>query len=394
MINQPNELERLFAKPEWTAEEAQWLLNFLEDTDATELKEFMQRLFLEDLENSKVIDPVLSEKLLGKIQQKIIADQKQERAKLMRLWTLRLAAACFVSFLVLSTYLWVKNNSKQPIAQTQPAKEPYKNDVAPGGDKAILTLANGSTVVLNDAQNGTLAQQGNTKVIKLNGKLGYNAASGSGTSEILYNTVSTPRGGQYQVELPDGSMVWLNAASSLRFPTSFAGKERRVEITGEVYFEIAKNKAMPFIVSVNGAEVHVTGTHFNVMAYNEEASLETTLLEGAVNFVKGGNNTILKPGQQSQLTKNGQLKTVNDVDVIKVMAWKNGYFNFGGSDFEMIARQLSRWYDVEVVYDRKIDDLFYAEIPRNTMLSDVLKALELTGKIHFKIEGRRIVVMP
>jgi transmembrane sensor len=394
LINQPKELERLFAKPEWTAEEAQWLLNFLEDTDATELKELMQRLFLEDLENSKVIDPVLSEKLLGKIQQKIIADQKQVKVKLMRLWTLRLAAACFVSFLVLSTYLWIKNNSKQPITQTQPAKEPYKNDVAPGGDKAILILANGSTVVLNDAQNGTIAQQGNTKVIKLNGKLSYNAASGSGTNEILYNTVSTPRGGQYEVELPDGSMVWLNAASSLRFPTSFAGKERRVQITGEVYFEIAKDKAMPFIVSVNGAEVHVIGTHFNVMAYSEETSLETTLLEGAVNFVKEGNSTILKPGQQSQLTKNGQLKTVNDVDLIKVMAWKNGYFNFGGSDFEMIARQLSRWYDVEVVYERKIDDLFYAEIPRNTMLSDVLKALELTGKVHFKIEGRRIVVMP
>jgi ferric-dicitrate binding protein FerR (iron transport regulator) len=194
--------------------------------------------------------------------------------------------------------------------------------------------------------------------------------------------------------LPDGSQVWLNAASSLRFPTTFAGKERRVEITGEVYFEVAKNKAMPFIVSVYGAEIQVLGTHFDVMAYNDEPAFKTTLLEGSVKFVKDGNYTMLKPGQQSQLTKSGQLKVVSNVNLTTEVAWKNGFFDFEGLNFETIARQLSRWYNVEVIYDKKIDDLFYAEIPRNTKLSDVLKALELTGKVHFEIEGTKIIVLP
>jgi ferric-dicitrate binding protein FerR (iron transport regulator) len=253
-------------------------------------------------------------------------------------------------------------------------------------------LADGSTIILDNVQNGTLAQQGNTKVIKEDGKLAYNLTS-TGINEVLYNTISTPRGGQYQVDLPDGSRVWLNAASSLHFPTAFVGKERRVEITGEAYFEVAKNKAQPFIVSVNGAEVQVLGTHFNVMAYNDENAIKTTLLEGSVKFVNGSTSSLLKPGQQSQLSENGQVKVVSNVDVDAVTAWKNGNFDFQGEDIETVMRQLSRWYNVDVVYRNKPDELFYAEIPRNTKLSDVLKALELTGKLRFGIEGKKIIVM-
>lgn len=302
------------------------------------------------------------------------------------------AAACIIGLLVLGALVWFRNDAKKEIAEKKSGNKAFKNDVAPGGDKAILKLADGSTIRLDEAQNGALAQQGNTKVIKLNGKLNYNASSV--TNEVLYNTISTPRGGKYQIELPDGTEVWLNAASSLRFPTAFVKKDRRVEITGEAYFEVAKNKAMPFIVSVNGSQVQVLGTHFDVMAYNDEASLKTTLLEGAVKFVKGLAVTTLKPGQQSQLLKSGQVKVADGVNVDEVVAWKNGMFDFNGADIGTVIRQLTRWYEVDVVYDQTIDDLFYAKISRSTNLSEVLRLLELTGKVHFEINGRRIIVKP
>lgn len=218
--------------------------------------------------------------------------------------------------------------------------------------------------------------------------------SDSGGDKVLYNTISTPRGGQYQVVLADGSSVWLNSESFLRFPTDFMGKERRVEISGEAYFEIVKNKAMPFVVSINGAEVQVLGTHFNVKAYKDETLLKTTLLEGSVKFVAGHTTLTLKPGQQSQLKEDGDVNVLSGVDVDKVVAWKNGYFDFDGEDLATITKQLSRWYDIEVIGTGKIDDRFYAEIPRNTKLSDVLHALELTGKVHFLIDGKKVMVKP
>ena len=302
------------------------------------------------------------------------------------------SAACIIGVLALAAILWFRSDLKNEIAQLKSNNRPFKNDIPPGRDKAILKLADGSTIVLDDAKNGALAQQGNTRVIKLNGKLNYNAASG--TNKVLYNTISTPLGGKYQIELPDGSHVWLNAASSLRFPTAFAGTERKVEMTGEAYFEVARNNAMPFIVSVNGAQVQVLGTHFNVMAYSDEAAVKTTLLEGAVRFVKDNVTNTLKPGQQSQLLKSGEVKIADGVDVDDVVAWKNGMFNFQGADIGTVSRQLARWYEVEVVYDKTIDDFFYAKIPRSTKLSEVLNLLELTEKVHFEINGRRVTVKP
>ena len=171
-------------------------------------------------------------------------------------------------------------------------------------------------------------------------------------------------------------------------------KERRVEITGEAYLEVSKNRDKPFIVTVNNAEVQVLGTHFNINSYNDEDDVKTTLLEGSVKFVNGGNANILKPGQQSQLTKDGAVKVVSDVDVDKVVAWKNGFFHFESAGIETIMRQLSRWYDVEIEYKGKTDDLFIAEMRRNIKLSDALKALELTGRVRFEIEGKKIIVMP
>ncbi len=315
--------------------------------------------------------------------------------KRAKLFTLRrvAAAVAIIGLLFIATYLLNNRKDKNAIAKTGTKEKPYKNDVPPGGNKAILTLADGSTIVLDEAQNGNLAQQGNTKVIKLDGKLAYNATN-AGTGEILYNTISTPRGGQYQVELPDGSKVWLNAASSLHFPTAFAGKERRVEISGEAYFEIAKNKSMPFIVSVNNAEIQVLGTHFNVMAYNDEDAVKTTLLEGAIKFASDNNSSLLKPGQQVQLTKERQLKVVSNVDVDEVVAWKNGMFHFEYATLGTVTRQLARWYDVDIVNQNKnIKDLFVVEMPRSSKLSDVLRVLELTGNIKFEIEGKKIIVL-
>ena len=258
-------------------------------------------------------------------------------------------------------------------------------------NKAVLTLADGSSILLDDYKDGTVVDQGNARVIKTNGTLNYDA-TGITSKRILFNTVSTPHGGQYQVELSDGSRVWLNSASSLRYPTAFTGSERRVELTGEGYFEVAQNKSKPFIVALRNANVRVLGTHFNVMAYNNEPGLATTLLEGSVDFISNGVNQILKPGQQSCLYRTGELKIYDSINVNKVLSWKNGKFDFEGEDIRSVGRQLERWYDVDFSYQVKANDLFYAQIPLQTSLKDVLKILEMTGRIHFKQDGRSVTV--
>ena len=303
-----------------------------------------------------------------------------------------IAAACLVGLLLFGAYQWFGKDSKKEMA-VQPGVAPSATqDVLPGGDKAVLTLADGTRIILDEATNGTLAKQGTAKIIKIDGKLAYAAERKGG--EVLYNTITTPKGGQYQVELADGSQVWLNANSSLRFPTAFVGGERRVEITGEAYLEVAKNTAKPFFVNVVGSEIQVLGTHFNVMAYNDEPALRTTLLEGAVRFVHNNQGSMLRPGQQSVLKKDGQVQVENDVDIENVMAWKNGKFSFQGVDVGTLTRQLARWYDVEIVYNKPVSELFYAKFSRNIKLSDALKALELTGKVRFAIDGRKIIVEP
>lgn len=379
MEYQKHKLQQILNRREWTPEDKQYMLEYLETTGATELEELMQEQFRTA---NKMIDPVLKEEMLNNIHDKIVYRRK---------WPYRfMAAATFTGLLVLAFYIF-----KHPQQPTVVATQPYKTiPIKPGTEKAILTLADGSNITLDDAANGTLASQGTTSVLKLNGKLSYTSAGKS--KAIGYNTISTPRGKPYQIELPDGSQVWLNAASSLRFPTAFTGKERRVEITGEAYFEIAKNTAMPFFVKVKDAEVQVLGTHFNIMAYDEEDVVKTTLLQGAVRFVSTNSSLLLEPGQQSQLGKNGQVKIERSVNLSDVMAWKNGSFHFGSENIKVVMRQLSRWYDIDIEYQdngTELKDQFYADIPRNTNLTDVLKVLELTGKVKFKTEGRKVIVM-
>ena len=310
-----------------------------------------------------------------------------------KFFTLSKVAAAII-LLIISTYIAYVLQAKKsiPITTLAANKTTIKEDVLPGGNKAILTLADGSTIILDSAKNGELAQQGNTKVLKLDGKLAYNAA-GAVAKEISYNTITTPAGGQYMIQLADGSEVWLNAASSLRFPTGFLGTERRVEVTGEAYFEVAKNKTMPFVVMVNGAEVKVLGTHFNIMAYKDEPVFKTTLLEGAVQLRLGNTVKILQPGQQALRNAAGEVKVIDGVNVENVVAWKNGLFHFEGEGIESVTRHLARWYDVEVVYTKQIMyDPLHAEFPRHTNLSDALKVLELAGSARFEIQGRKILV--
>ncbi len=353
----------------------------------------MEKLFETDVQNPEPIGRVAENRLRNVLKSIKKSESRQNRIpKIIRI-TRFAAAACIIGVIGVGIYIKTLSREKHDIVPAEVVAVKFKNDVLPGGSKAILQLADGTSIVLDTTPNGEVMQQGSTSIVKTDGILNYNVNTDN-KNEVLFNTISTPRGGQYQVVLPDGSKVWLNASSSIRFPTAFIGKERRVDITGEAYFEVARNKAMPFIVKANGSEIEVLGTHFNVMAYEDEGFLRTTLLEGAVKFTSNGNSAMLKPGQQSQLNINGQMKVLDDVDLEDVMAWKNGYFHFNGADFQATARQLSRWYDVDVICNKEVDDLLYADIPRNTKLSDVLTALELTGKIRFEITGKKVIVIP
>jgi transmembrane sensor len=304
------------------------------------------------------------------------------------------AAAAVLCAIALGSYLLL-NQRTLPIVETVPA-----HDVLPGGSKAMLTLGDGSTVTLDSTGNQVI-RQGNMAIYQGNGQLKYQREGGAST--VSFNTLTTPRGGQYQLLLPDGSRVWLNAASSLRYPTTFSDTGRLVELNGEAYFEIralsaavaGTNKKVPFRVKVNGMTVEVLGTEFNVHAYSDELKVTTTLINGKVKLVSSLETLLLQPGQQAALTGKGQLTLQPDADIEQAVAWKNGYFRFVKTDIRTVMQQLSRWYDVEVRYEDGLKPyLFGAIISRNNNISQVLNMLEATGEVHFKVEGRQVLVMP
>ncbi len=313
------------------------------------------------------------------------------------------AAAILLLFISAAIYRLIPaNTGGNGQAQADISAASIVTDLAPGGNRAILKLADGSAIILDSAANGMLTQQGNIKVEKLsNGLLAY-TIGGKQLSEndaAFYNTISTPRGGQYQVTLSDGTKVWLNAASSIRFPVLFAGNERKVEITGEAYFEVAKNISRPFKVKTSASEIEVLGTHFNVNAYDDEAAVKTTLLEGIVKVsvpVSAGKQAsrFLQPGQQSGITKDGNIAVLNNADTEEALAWKNGRFQFRSADIKSILRQISRWYDVDVVFKGNVNLHFTGQLNRDDYVSKVFEKLALTGEVHFKIEGKKIIVTP
>lgn len=335
----------------------------------------------------------------SKIEQTIAADKAKQTPVVplyKKMW-FRVGAAAVLIFLVSTTVFYFLYQKKEPMVVAQ--KENYTEqlkDIPPGSNNAILTLANGTTIVLDTAANGVLAQQGHIKVLKINGQITYNK-TGSVNGIPVYNTITTATGNQYQLILADGSKVWLNAASSIRFPAYFTGNERKVEITGEAYFEVAKNAEKPFKVEFNNqsggkGEIEVLGTHFNVNAYPDEEDVKTTLLEGSVKIKKANQVQMLSPGQQARITSNSiALKT--DIDVSQVVAWKNGFFLFNNTDIQMIMRQVARWYDVDAHFEGKIPrEGFTGKISRNVPLSKFLKILKLND-VNVKTEGRVVTVI-
>jgi transmembrane sensor len=269
------------------------------------------------------------------------------------------------------------------------------NDILPGGQHAFLTLANGKKIMLDTAGNGQIAnQQGITVTKTETGQLIYMVSDQGNIDEApTSNTITTPKGGNYQVILPDGTNVTLNAASSLTFPTSFKGTERVVSLDGEAYFEVTKNAEMPFRVKSGQQVIEVLGTHFDVNAYADEPALKTTLLEGSVKVTTGQAIALIKPGQQALINLTDQKKIiVRDADLEKEMAWKNGVFSFENDDLKSIMRQIARWYDADVIYEGEFpDDKFFGGIPRNSKLSAVAKILKLNN-IILKIDGKTIRV--
>lgn len=289
---------------------------------------------------------------------------------------------------------WYFTQRPQPITP-QISKTNPSPDVDPGREGAILTLSDGSQLTIDSLHNGLVTTQNGVKVMLQNGQLSYQEGGDKSNRDLVYNIMSTPKGRSFQLKLPDGTSVWLNALSSIRYPTAFSGKERKVDITGEVYFEIAPNAASPFYVNINNkATLQVLGTHFNVNAYENERSMNTTLLEGAVRIQRNNGEAIqLKPGQQAQFSDKIKVVPVEDTD--KVLAWKNGLFNFEGAHLDQVLRQLERWYDIQVVYEDSVPDIqFFGEISRNLKLSEVIDALKMSD-VHFRIEkDRKLIVLP
>ena len=366
----------------------------LTDFEELELKQWMQQ----SEDNRKVADEFLKndsfkEGLRDLMQKETIWERIQEQinlrsGKVIRVnWYKRIAIAASV-FLVfgLSAYLAFfqksDRNKDQEVTKTA--------DINPGGYKARLILSDGRSIILDSAADGELAQQGNTSVLNKNNQLVYESSAHLGTVE--YNTLATGRAEMYSLTMADGTKVWLNSESSIYFPVAFNDKERRVEVTGEVYIQVAKNPSKPFIVSANGLEVLALGTEFNLNSYKDEDGISTTLVEGTVKVSKGGINTILQPGQQTKLIRNGQFTPPASINIDEITSWRNGWFHFESADLKTILRQFARWYDVEVVYEGPVKNRkFFGIVKRSSSLSTVLEMLH-DNDIIFRIDGKKLIV--
>jgi len=302
-------------------------------------------------------------------------------------WLAGIAALVFLT--VGAGWFFMKSNDKGQKGNT------YAHVIKPGVNKATLTLANGKKIILTDSLHGQLANEAGVKVSKTKqGEIIYTTGSNedSGQPALQYNTLTTQRGEQFQIVLPDGSHVWLDAASSLKYPVAFKGNQRKVELTGQGYFEVSHNTAMPFIVKTAKTEVQVLGTHFNVSAYDDDRDTKTTLLEGAVRIRSAKGSAVLKPGEQGVLNNMGLLTVNKDVDVGMEIAWKNGLFNFKKAGIEEIMVKVSRWYDINVRYEGKIPETkLTGKMSRNVDISGLLGILQFEG-IKFRVEGKNVIV--
>ncbi len=377
---------------------AGYIRHTLTDEERIELDEWVtasddnMRLFAE-MTDEKNIEKGLKErniydadKAIERLKLKLQYTEKKRPAQKLRFLSYGIAASLLLLAGIFIIYNYTKPRDKpvEIIADVP--------DLQPGGDKATLTISGGQKIILDTAK-GNIIQEGDFKVVNMDGKISYEGKS----SEAEYHTLSTPKGGQYKIILPDETAVWLNAASSLKYPVTFTGAERVVKLTGEGYFEVAKDATKKFIVNINNkGEAEVLGTHFNVNTYDDEAATKITLLEGSVKVseLTTHHSQLLKPGQQIALAANGQLTTSNNIDPEEVIAWKNGLFEFKDASIETIMLQVARWYDVTIIYEGKVDYHFNASIERKVPVSKLFHLLELTERVHFTIKDKTIIVKP
>ncbi|HEY9259559.1 FecR family protein [Chitinophaga sp.] len=380
-----------------------WQQRICTPTEAIELMDYLRqdnsnRTLLNELQSAfrdvkpeKVLlsaDPGdrIRKELLKHIQASPVIPMHQPR-KYTGTFRLAAAAAILAAIALPAGYLLLNHgHTPKPATTIQAQKEP-----AASSHKAVLTLANGEKIVLDEKGMQQLAQQGNSTIKTKNGQLVYEKTSGE-ASAPLYNTLTTAAGETYPLVLADGSKIWLNAASSIRFPATFAGNERKISLTGEAYFEIAHDAHKPFRIQVKQITVDVLGTHFNINSYADEATINTTLLEGAVKVNSEKGSMQLAPGEQSQVSANGSLKKVTGINTDEIVAWKSGYFQFESADLTTVLRQFSHWYDLEIVYEGKVKPRkFFGMISRHSSLTNVLKMLD-ANNVSYKIEGKKLIV--
>lgn len=385
---------RKFARNLHTEAEHSEFLNWIKFASPDELEnafEEYQEIAVEIAEES-LPNPLMIARLEAKLD--AIDEKKTDTPRTMGIWSRVLAAA--VILMVLTAGLYFYNNESIEESVLSKTQVPKVQDALPGSNIAILTLADGSKISLDDAVNGEIARQGGMRVRKTaDGQIEYDVPSSgvANATKVLYNTISTPRGGQYQINLPDGSKVWLNAASSLKYPVTFGDKERKVELNGEAFFDINHDKSKPFRVESRGQLVEVYGTEFNINSYSNEPMITTTLLDGSIRVIQTSSMkaSLLTPGQEATHNGSGNLQ-IGPGDITQAVSWKNGSFVFNDMDLVNILRQLERWYDVDVDYANVPQTRYNGNISRTVKLSKVLKMLEVTGHVKFKIEGKEVKI--
>lgn len=388
-MKQPEQyLAELLAKQEWTDEECRWLLHYLEYTPGTELKEMLLAQFHE--RNIPVPDQVVQENILNRIHAQMLPVQPTKTVPMRRFpWR---AAAAVAGVIILAggiARFSFRQQDGKNVQQAVATAGVHEGDIAPGSNKARLVLGNGRSVLLDQTADGAVADD--ESIRKQDESLIYDETGHAGAA---WNTLITPRGGQYRVQLSDGTKVWLNAASSLEYPVAFNGAEREVKLSGEAYFEVAANAFKPFYVTMNGMKVQVLGTSFNIKAYHDEREFTTTLTSGAVRVISSGKQVTLKPGQQSTFTPSSSALAMEEGDPEGATAWKNGIINFRNDELSAVMREIGRWYDVDVVYDNQVTGNVHVTgaMRKQEYLSQALKILELTANVHFTVEGRTVKV--
>lgn len=395
---QPDRLKRLLTQyfnDSITSADCIELLKYLDSADPAELDGLID-VELPSLEDGPAFKGAQSQEVLNRI--KSDTRFKHTHAVVIKFYQRRVVQVAAAILIFLGAGL-IFFNIRKIKTTNDIAKNNKSSVIVPGGNKATLTVSGGKTILLDSVANGLLATTSAGEVVKTqDGQIAYKgevSGSAAGTvAAVEWNTLTTPRGGEYQLVLPDGTKVWLDAASSISYPVAFAGNSRRVRLTGQAYFEVAKNKEKPFYVDVNHTEVRVLGTHFNISAYDEDPENTTTLLEGSVQITKNGKAALLKPGQQASIAGGSDNIVVSEANIDDVMAWKNGYFIFNDDDIRAIMRKVSRWYNVDVDYQgdfgsRHFGGTYY----RSKGINELLNHLERIGKLHFKVAGRRVTVM-